>query len=80
MSPVPPAPSSFTMFVKDFPYQKSCLRPRPDFEKPLTFINAFEGMFKRTRLMNLGGGGGGGFLPIMDYTGRLRPKGVPVSV
>ena len=21
--------------------------------------------------------GGGGVLPIMDYTGRLRPKGVP---
>ena len=25
-----------------------------------------------------GGGGRGGALPIMDYTGRLRPKGVPV--
>ena len=25
----------------------------------------------------LPGGGGGGALPIMDYTGRLRPKGVP---
>ena len=25
------------------------------------------------------GGGGGGVLPIMDYTGRLRPKGVPFS-
>ena len=24
-------------------------------------------------------GGGGGALPIMDYTGRLRPKGVPFS-
>ena len=23
--------------------------------------------------------GGGGVLPIMDYTGRLRPKGVPFS-
>ena len=29
-----------------------------------------------------GGGGGvgwGGVFPIMDYTGRLRPKGVPFS-
>ena len=26
-----------------------------------------------------GGGGGGGALPIVDYTGRLRPKGVPFS-
>ena len=26
-----------------------------------------------------GGGGGGGVLPIFDYTGRLRPKGVPFS-
>ena len=25
------------------------------------------------------GGGGGGVLPIMAYTGRLRPKGVPFS-
>ena len=24
-------------------------------------------------------GGGGGVLPIMAYTGRLRPKGVPFS-
>ena len=24
-------------------------------------------------------GGGGGALPIMDYMGRLRPKGVPFS-
>ena len=24
-------------------------------------------------------GGGGGVLPIMDYKGRLRPKGVPFS-
>ena len=24
-------------------------------------------------------GGGGGLLPIMAYTGRLRPKGVPFS-
>ena len=24
-------------------------------------------------------GGGGGVLPIMDYTGRFRPKGVPFS-
>ena len=24
-------------------------------------------------------GGGGGVLPIMTYTGRLRPKGVPFS-
>ena len=26
-----------------------------------------------------GGGGGGGTLPIVDYTGRLHPKGVPFS-
>ena len=26
-----------------------------------------------------GGGGGGSALPVMDYTGRLRPKGVPFS-
>ena len=26
-----------------------------------------------------GGGGGGGALPIMVYTGRFRPKGVPFS-
>ena len=26
-----------------------------------------------------GPGGGRGLLPIMDYTGRLRPKGVPFS-
>ena len=25
------------------------------------------------------GGGGGGLLPIMAYTGRLRPKGEPFS-
>ena len=27
----------------------------------------------------VGGGGGGGSLPIMDYIGRLRPKGVLFS-
>ena len=26
-----------------------------------------------------GGGGGGGVLPIMAYTGRFRPKGIPFS-
>ena len=26
-----------------------------------------------------GGGGGGSLLPIMDYIGRLRPKGVSLS-
>ena len=26
-----------------------------------------------------GGGGGVGVLPIMDYTGRLRPKEIPFS-
>ena len=34
---------------------------------------------ERTNGIKARGGGGGGGLPIMAYTGRLRPKGLPFS-
>ena len=35
--------------------------------------------FPSCTLISGGGGGGGGVLPVMAYTGRLHPKGVPFS-
>ena len=34
---------------------------------------------KHSVVFSVPGGGGGGVLPLMAYTGRLRPKGAPFS-
>ena len=47
--------------------------------KTLKLSQIFLLEFQNEDLKDIAPGGGGGVLPIMTYTGRLRPNGVPFS-